>query len=198
MARLLIGNIRGPQGVAGPQGLQGPQGVAGPQGPLPPLINSATATAAGEAALDAAMGRTLDNKISNKLDIDKIANNVTTTAAGYVLDARQGKILSDSIATKANASDLAEIQTTVIMGSGKTVQFNDLKNGHYLLDVANSTVLNGPPNGGTAEYLSCFMLAFSNGNNLICQIACASNGAWMKCRTCWYGSWTGWKTIAVS
>lgn len=90
MARILIGNIKGPQGIQGPQGpkgdtgpqgvigpqgpkgdkgdkgstgAQGPIGPAGPQGPLPPLTNNALTTEAGVSALDAAMGKTLQDQI---------------------------------------------------------------------------------------------------------------------------------------
>lgn len=64
MARILIGNIKGPQGEQGPQGVQGPVGPQGPQGPLPPLVNNALATEAGVSALDAAMGKTLQDQIA--------------------------------------------------------------------------------------------------------------------------------------
>lgn len=66
MARILIGNIKGPQGDTGPQGEQGGIGPAGPQGPLPPLANNALATEAGVAALDAAMGKTLQDQITQQ------------------------------------------------------------------------------------------------------------------------------------
>lgn len=76
MARILIGNIKGPQGEQGPQGAQGPVGPQGPQGPLPPLVNNALATEAGVAALDAAMGKTLQDQITNnKNDITQLNSN---------------------------------------------------------------------------------------------------------------------------
>ena len=66
MARLLIGNIKGPQGAQGIQGPQGPVGATGPQGPMPDLVNNALATEAGVAALDAAMGKTLQDQIAQQ------------------------------------------------------------------------------------------------------------------------------------
>ena len=57
MARILIGNIKGPKGDTGPQGAQGPTGPQGPKGdtgPMPTLINNAATTSAGVGALDAA------------------------------------------------------------------------------------------------------------------------------------------------
>lgn len=42
---------------------KGAQGDVGPQGPLHPLVNNALATEAGVAALDAAMGKTLQDHI---------------------------------------------------------------------------------------------------------------------------------------
>ena len=65
MARILIGNIKGPRGEQGVQGERGIQGPPGPQGPLPPLINNALATQAGVAALDAAMGKTFQDEIDS-------------------------------------------------------------------------------------------------------------------------------------
>ena len=91
MARILIGNIKGPQGPqgiqgeTGPQGLQGIQGETGPQGtqgiqgekgdtgpqgpqgiqgPLPPLIANYLATESGKAALDAIVGKLLDERLT--------------------------------------------------------------------------------------------------------------------------------------
>lgn len=98
MARILIGNIKGPQGIQGEkgdkgdigpqgiQGVQGPQGEIGPkgpqgeigpqgpqgiQGPLPPLIDNYLATEPGKAALDAIVGKLLDERL-------KAAENAVT------------------------------------------------------------------------------------------------------------------------
>ena len=77
MARILIGNIKGPKGDTGAQGPQGPVGPQGPQGPLPPLVNNALATEAGVSALDAAMGKTLQEQITNnKNDITELNSNL--------------------------------------------------------------------------------------------------------------------------
>ena len=73
MAKILIGNIKGPKGDTGAQGPQGATGPQGPQGPLPPLVNNALATEAGVSALDAAMGKTLQDQITdNKNDITEL------------------------------------------------------------------------------------------------------------------------------
>lgn len=64
MSRILIGNIKGPMGQQGKQGIQGTIGPVGPQGPLPPLTNTALATVAGVSALDAVMGKTLQDQIT--------------------------------------------------------------------------------------------------------------------------------------
>ena len=83
MARILIGNIKGPQGEQGPQGAQGPVGPQGPQGPLPPLVNNALATEAGVSALDAAMGKTLQDQITNnKNDITQLNSNLSGIVSG--------------------------------------------------------------------------------------------------------------------
>ena len=70
MARILIGNIKGPQGAKGDKGDKGdtgPQGPAGPQGatgPMPALVNGFTTTEAGIATLDAAAGKTLKDEVT--------------------------------------------------------------------------------------------------------------------------------------
>ena len=53
-----------------------------------------------QAALDQAFSE-IDGINIHKVDTNKIANNLTTTAEGYVLDARQGKVLNDALGTKA-------------------------------------------------------------------------------------------------
>ena len=59
MARILIGNIKGPQG---------------PQGPLPPLANNGTTEEVGKAALDAAYGKVLRD------DVDQLNRDI---GSGY-------------------------------------------------------------------------------------------------------------------
>ena len=108
MAKILIGNIKGPIGPQGPQGVQGPTGPQGPQGdpgpqgeqgpqgiqgpvgpqgpkgdtgPIPTLVNNGTTTQAGVAALDAAMGKTLTDKDA---DLQVQVN----TLKGKMLDGR--------------------------------------------------------------------------------------------------------------
>jgi hypothetical protein len=76
MARILIGNIKGPQGPQGEQGIPGPTGPAGPQGPLPPLANNGTTEEAGKAALDAAYGKVLRD------DVDQLNRDLKS---GYFL-----------------------------------------------------------------------------------------------------------------
>lgn len=75
MARILIGNIKGPQGPKGEQGIQGPTGPVGPQGPLPPLANNGTTEEVGKAALDAAYGKVLRD------DVDQLNRDIES---GYL------------------------------------------------------------------------------------------------------------------
>lgn len=77
MARILIGNIKGPQGAQGIQGPQGPVGATGPQGPMPPLTNNALATEPGVSALDACMGKTLQDEITQlNSDFEDVSNKI--------------------------------------------------------------------------------------------------------------------------
>lgn len=106
MGTILIGNIKGPQGSQGIQGPQGPVGPVGPVGPGADIYNGLDQTEAGVAGLDSYQGRVLDRK---KLDVAKVANNLTTAGEGYALDARQGKVLNDRI----NGLDVIVTETTV-------------------------------------------------------------------------------------
>ena len=85
MAKILIGNIKGPQGEQGPQGIQGPVGPQGPKGdtgPMPTLINNGTTTQAGVGALDAAYGKTLTDKDTNLQNQLNVLNGKTKSITG--------------------------------------------------------------------------------------------------------------------
>lgn len=51
-----------------------------------------------------------------------VANNLTTTAAGYALDARQGRTLNTAIATKATTARYTATLSTTWSGSGPYTQ----------------------------------------------------------------------------
>ena len=113
MARILIGNVKGPKGDTGLQGIQGEIGPAGPQGPLPPLVNNALATTAGVAALDAVMGKTLQDQIteqnSNLTRKQLIATEGTTEAdiKNFISSSISNGQLSFSIVTILNSANTA-------------------------------------------------------------------------------------------
>lgn len=110
MGTILIGNIKGPQGSQGIQGPQGPVGPVGPTGPGADIYNGLDQTEAGVAGLDSYQGRVLDQK---KLDVAKVANNLTTAGDGYALDARQGKALDEK---KLDVGRVANNLTTEASG----------------------------------------------------------------------------------
>lgn len=110
MGTILIGNIKGPQGSQGIQGPQGPVGPVGPTGPGADIYNGLDQTEAGVAGLDSYQGRILDQK---KLDVAKVANNLTTAGEGYALDARQGKALNEK---KFDAANVVNNLTTTSSG----------------------------------------------------------------------------------
>lgn len=110
MGTILIGNIKGPQGSQGIQGPQGPVGPVGPTGPGADIYNGLDQTEAGVAGLDSYQGRVLDQK---KLDVAKVANNLTTAVEGYALDARQGKALDEK---KLNVDNVVNNLTTESSG----------------------------------------------------------------------------------
>lgn len=127
MARILIGNIKGPKGDTGAKGATGPQGPAGPQGPLPSLTNNALATTPGVSALDAVMGKTLNEKIGGVIsDLGALTGEASyticdvqnyTTPSGQALQYSKvariveltGRIVST--AASAGASDSGLVTT---------------------------------------------------------------------------------------
>ena len=109
--RILIGNIKGPQGLQGPQGergLQGPVGPVGPQGekgdtgaqgpkgdrgttgpqgpagPMPPLVNNFLTTESGLGAADA---KTVADLYSQNLSFAKSISEIGTIVTGTKLNA---------------------------------------------------------------------------------------------------------------
>ena len=117
MGTILIGNIKGPQGSQGIQGPQGPVGPVGPTGPGADIYNGLDQTEAGVAGLDSYQGRVLDQK---KLDVAKVANNLTTAVEGYALDARQGKALDealhDAVTPSANSTSFTVKNGSITSG----------------------------------------------------------------------------------
>lgn len=107
MARILIGNIKGPKGDTGARGATGPQGATGPTGPMPPLTNNALATTPGVSALDAVMGKTLDDKIGKvNSDLGEVTNGNTqlksklytgSAASGIVVTSRNNPISLENV-----------------------------------------------------------------------------------------------------
>ena len=63
-----------------------------------------------------AQPRHLSALVAGKLDISRLANNLTTTASGWALDARQGKALKDEVDKKLSSANLANNLTTTASG----------------------------------------------------------------------------------
>lgn len=148
MARILIGNIKGPQGPqgiqgeTGPQGLQGIQGETGPQGtqgiqgekgdtgpqgpqgiqgPLPPLIANYLATESGKAALDAIVGKLLDERLTAA---EKSLTQLNSDLFFYRLnnaEIQNGYIKVDDERITANTKALAML---LYKSSGSAIGYN--------------------------------------------------------------------------
>ena len=114
MARILIGNIKGPQGIQGPKGDTGPQGIQGPkgdtgpagpkgatgatgpqgpqgpqgiQGPLPPMVANYLMQEQGKAALDAYMGYLIKQKLDELVRKDtELLGKITQLNSDLKLD----------------------------------------------------------------------------------------------------------------
>src|SRR5574344_906751 len=84
---------------------------------------------AGGVITNTNMQGAIEQADSLKVNTNKIANNLTTSNAGYVLDARQGKVLNDSLNTM-----IQEVNTNTSLGENKYQQtYNITKAGCYLM-----------------------------------------------------------------
>ena len=127
MARILIGNIKGPQGEQGPQGPKGdtgPQGPKGDTGPMPTLINNGTTTQAGVGALDAAYGKTLADK-------DTDLQNQLNTLTGKRQWTEQGEYTGNSIPAVSDPSAVDVLYEISDGFSGYSLMFR--KNTYYVI-----------------------------------------------------------------
>lgn len=61
------------------------------------ISSGTTLSSSNLTSLDDGAINDLDERINEKINTSAIANNLTTTAAGYVLDARQGKTINDKV-----------------------------------------------------------------------------------------------------
>lgn len=106
---------QGPKGETGSQGPKGDTGATGPQGPIgatPPLAANLTTTATGK-ALDATMGKVLDDKITNtNNNLSAGLNGCKITYEGSDFYASYG-----SVKKKLGKVGLATIYTQDITGS---------------------------------------------------------------------------------
>lgn len=124
MPRIFIGNIKGPKGDTGARGVTGPQGATGPQGPMPPLTNNALATQAGVSALDAVMGKTLQDQITKQnsdlaVEIGETSNITSPNFTGKIIWQNLGKLTTLSFeltAKKELVSGYAYELLTIVEG----------------------------------------------------------------------------------
>lgn len=184
MAKILIGNIKGPQGEQGPQGVQGPVGPQGPKGdtgPMPTLINNGTTTQAGVGALDAAYGKTLADK-----DTD-LQNQLNT------LNGKTDEIEEDIAAIEEELSKIPETQVV----SQQVNLDNIRKNGIYYFN--NTYVPTGIPAGSNG-----WLVVFNAGGSseITKQLwfrhgTANSNDFQTFVRTFSGGMWSNWKQFSV-
>lgn len=127
MAKVLIGNIKGPKGEQGPPGIQGIPGPAGADGEIDSnsLIEFEDYEGEGAPQLPSleeslrkiesnisigkwmsyvkAFNMNVSNFLKGVVTLGKLANNLTTTEEGFALDARQGSIIAAKNAQLENA-----------------------------------------------------------------------------------------------
>lgn len=121
MARILIGNIKGPQGIQGPKGergIQGPQGPAGPQGEKG---DTGAQGPKGDKGATGAQGPAGP--------MPTLTNNLLATVPGTALDATMGKQLKDEIDSQnlSFAKSLDKIATPIVAGISVNTDYVELK-----------------------------------------------------------------------
>lgn len=139
MARILIGNIKGPQGPQGKQGEQGIQGIQGKPGPLPPLTNTALATVPGISALDAVMGKTLQDQITKQnshladlqsknknIEISVDANTCTVVSVVRFVQSGNAGIITGVVKAKATAGSVLSVPNIGSIGSQTGISYQNM------------------------------------------------------------------------
>lgn len=102
---------------------------------------------------------------------------------------KQNSNLSSANTKITNIQNDTGIKVIAVSGSGKSINFNDYKNGFYHIDLVSSTLSNQPD--GTTGY-NGFMIAFTR---LECNFQLAFNGQTAKYRICWYTKWGAWVSL---
>lgn len=114
----------------------------------------------------------LKTAIDSKVNTSAVANNLTTTAAGYVLDARQGKTLNDSITSlieggagyvKLPDGTMIQYGATTVTASGTMAQIlsSGIYYGVFDLNFPKSFASNSYRVVGSARYSTGFPFTFA-------------------------------------
>ena len=197
MARILIGNIKGPQGDRGQQGERGPQGAQGVPGTTPALVNNALATQTGVAALDAVMGKTLMDKINtisrqmsrytvegvgvetNEMGVIKLAINAESSRFGIfnkgisIKTNTQVATVSGIILLRSTVEQTLSVEVTVVTPSASNSLTIAYTRENFKANEAKSVVIPGVniENLNTSQYIAVKCYAPSGIGNVTAQTA---------------------------
>lgn len=150
MARILIGNIRGPQGPSGPAGAIGPKGDKGDPGQGATLINSLVAATAGMGALDAYQGKVLDSKFASTVSFKNIGNvNSSSPAAFKTSGSFRGLVLGVGSLTGICYLGIA-------YGTDTSIRITDVYKGTNITVSVNGSTATFTSNGTATMSLSLF------------------------------------------
>lgn len=197
MARILIGNIKGPQGDRGQQGERGPQGAQGVPGTTPALVNNALATQSGVAALDAVMGKTLMDKLNaisrqmsrynvegigietNEMGVIKLARNTEGSRFGVfnkgisVKTNTQVATVSGIVLLRSTVEQTLSVEVTIVTPSVNNNLTITYTRENFKAGEAKSIVIPGVniDNLNTSQYIAVKCYAPSGIGNVTVQTA---------------------------
>ena len=144
----------------------------------------------GTASLRKKKWSTLLAKIKSKL----LANNLTTTTAGYALDARQGKALKDQVDQLNTKINLINVESIERQGNANSMVSQSNSTAFYKINASSGTTANNFP----ANSAGCLMVMNLYGVHVIQVFFPLSDRLFIRriVNAPEAGSsWTAWKEI---
>lgn len=145
----------------------------------------------GTASLRKKKWSTLLAKIKSVL----LANNLTTTTAGYALDARQGKALKDQLDQQNTNIGFINVESVERTGNANSMVSSSNRTAFYKISAASATTSNNFPENNAG----CLMVMNLYATHIIQVFFSVGNGVYIRSIVSALqtgSSWTAWKKIS--